>query len=87
MFSSNIPISSEGGDASFQNNVPDPVISGKELPTFRFALEASGGRVMGGQLRQRGDGRPVADIQGPRGRLDADGAGGDARTALARHRG
>ena len=41
----------------------------------------------GRQLRQRGDGRPIADFQGPRGRLDADGAGGDARAALARHRG
>ncbi len=48
MFSSNIPISSEGGDTSFQNNVPDPVTSGKELPTFKFALEASVGRVMDG---------------------------------------
>jgi len=47
MFSSTIPISSEGGDNSFQNNVPDPVTSGKELPTFKFALEASEGRVMG----------------------------------------
>ena len=48
MFSSNIPISSEGGDTSFQNNVPDPVTSGKELPTFKFELEKSEGRVMDG---------------------------------------
>jgi hypothetical protein len=33
---------------SFQNNVPDPVTSGKELPTFKFELEKSEGRVMGG---------------------------------------
>jgi hypothetical protein len=40
MFSSNIPIGSEGGDNSFQNNVPDPVTSEKELPTFKFELES-----------------------------------------------
>ena len=48
MFSLTIPISSEGGDTSFHNNVPDPVTSGKELPTFKFELEKSEGRVMGG---------------------------------------
>jgi hypothetical protein len=35
--------------SSFQNNVPDPVTSGKELPTFKFELEKSEGRVMGGR--------------------------------------
>ncbi len=50
MFSSSIPISSEGGDSSFQNNVPDPVTSGKELPTFKFALDRSEGRVMDGSF-------------------------------------
>ena len=48
MFSLEIPISSEGGHNSFQNNVPDPVTSGKELPTFKFELEKSEGRVLGG---------------------------------------
>ena len=48
MFTSTIPISSEGGHTSFQNNIPDPVASGKELPTFKFALEKSQGRVMDG---------------------------------------
>lgn len=48
MFTSTIPISSEGGHTSFQNNVPDPVTSGAELPTFKFALEKSQGRVDGG---------------------------------------
>ena len=48
MFTSTFPISSEGGDTSFQNNVPDPVTSGKELPTFKFELEKSEGKVMGG---------------------------------------
>src|ERR1700740_923583 len=36
------------GDASFMNNVPDPLLSGKELPTFKFALEKSEGKVIGG---------------------------------------
>ncbi|HEV3263327.1 MAG TPA: twin-arginine translocation signal domain-containing protein [Gemmataceae bacterium] len=29
----------EAGDPSFMNNVPDPLLSGKDLPTFKFALE------------------------------------------------
>src|SRR5947209_12212364 len=37
----------EAGDPSFMNNVPDPLLSGKELPTFKFALEKSTGRVTG----------------------------------------
>lgn len=32
----------------FKNNVPDPILSGKELPTFKFELEKSAGRVDGG---------------------------------------
>lgn len=36
-----------GGDPSFANNVPDPVLAGKELPTFKFALEKSAGKVIG----------------------------------------
>src|SRR3954463_10731990 len=35
------------GDSSFQNNVPDPLLSGKELPTFKFELEKSKGKVLG----------------------------------------
>jgi uncharacterized cupin superfamily protein len=34
-------------DLSFQNNVPDPLLSGKELPTFKFELEKSTGKGMG----------------------------------------
>ncbi len=36
-----------GGDPSFMNNVPDPLLSGRELPTFKFALEKSAGKVIG----------------------------------------
>jgi oxalate decarboxylase len=35
------------GDPSFMNNVPDPALSGKDLPTFKFALEKSDGKVIG----------------------------------------
>src|SRR5262245_65439855 len=37
----------EAGDPSFMNNVPDPVVSGKKLPTFKFALEKSKAKVIG----------------------------------------
>src|SRR6267154_5732614 len=40
----------EAGDPSFMNNVPDPLVSGKELPTFKFALEKSEGKVIGGSF-------------------------------------
>src|SRR2546423_15609267 len=35
------------GDLSFQNNVPDPLLTGKELPSFKFELEKSKGKVLG----------------------------------------
>ncbi|ODU00544.1 MAG: oxalate decarboxylase [Planctomycetes bacterium SCN 63-9] len=41
------PESAEAGDVSFQNNVPDPLLSGEELPTFKFELEKSEGKVIG----------------------------------------
>jgi oxalate decarboxylase len=37
----------EAGVPSFMNNVPDPLLSDKELPSFKFALEKSKGRVQG----------------------------------------
>jgi len=37
----------DAGDPSFMNNVPDPLLSGKDLPTFKFALEKSEGKVIG----------------------------------------
>ena len=37
----------EAGDPSFMNNVPDPVLAGEELPTFKFELEKSHGKVIG----------------------------------------
>ena len=38
------------GDPSFMNNVPDPALAEKELPTFKFALEKSQGKVIGGSF-------------------------------------
>jgi oxalate decarboxylase len=35
------------GDPSFMNNVPDPLLAGKDLPTFKFALEKSEGKAIG----------------------------------------
>src|SRR5262249_59568859 len=35
------------GDPSLMNNVPDSLLSGKELPKFKFALEKSPGKVIG----------------------------------------
>src|SRR5262245_60179143 len=37
----------EAGDPSFQNNVPDPLLSADVLPTFKFELEKSKGKVIG----------------------------------------
>jgi oxalate decarboxylase len=37
----------QAGDSSFMNNVPNPLLSGDELPTFKFALEKSEGKVIG----------------------------------------
>src|SRR5437016_12561190 len=37
----------EAGDPSFMNNVPDPLLSGKELPTFKVGLERSNAKVIG----------------------------------------
>jgi oxalate decarboxylase len=39
-----------GADFPFKNNVPDPLLSEKELPTFKFALEKSKGKVLGGSF-------------------------------------
>src|SRR5262245_50125870 len=35
-------------DLSYLNNVPDLLLAGPELPTFKFALEKSAGKVIGG---------------------------------------
>ena len=55
-----------GGDPSFMNNVPDPTLAGKELPTFKFELEKSVGKVIGGSVGRGSDRRATPDIQGNR---------------------
>src|SRR5579871_653132 len=42
------PRSAAAGDPSFLNNVPDRILADKELPTFKFELEKSEGKVIGG---------------------------------------
>jgi oxalate decarboxylase len=42
------PEPAEAGDPSFMNNVPDPLLAGDELPTFKFELEKSEAKVIGG---------------------------------------
>src|SRR5215211_7629154 len=32
---------------TFRNNLPDPLLSAKELPTFKFELEKSKGKILG----------------------------------------
>jgi len=49
-----------GGDPSFMNNVPDPVLAGKELPTFKFQLEKSTGKVIGGSHSKEATVRAIA---------------------------
>jgi oxalate decarboxylase len=41
------PRRADAGDPSFMNNVPDPLLSAKELPSFKFALEKTKGKVIG----------------------------------------
>src|SRR5882672_3016706 len=41
------PRTIEASDPSFMNNIPDPLLTGKELPTFKFAREKSEGKVIG----------------------------------------
>src|SRR4029079_5417947 len=43
-----IAVGASAMDDPFRNNVPDPLLDGKELPTFKFALERSKGKVIGG---------------------------------------
>ena len=37
----------DAGDPSFMNNFPDPLLAEKQLPTFKFALEKTTGKVIG----------------------------------------
>jgi oxalate decarboxylase len=52
------------GDPSFMNNVPDPLLSEKELPNFKFALEKSEGRVSGGNTAREASVRELPISKG-----------------------
>src|SRR3984885_7719913 len=45
-----MPHTGAAPDFPFKNNTPDPLLSGKELPTFKFALEKSRGKVVDGSF-------------------------------------
>jgi len=41
------------GDLGFQNNAPDPLLAGKELPVFKFELEKSTAKLSGTVLGKK----------------------------------
>jgi hypothetical protein len=53
-------------DLSFQNNVPDPLLSRKELPTFKFELEKSTGKVMGNSFGKEATVGTTSRLEGNR---------------------
>ena len=71
------------GDPSFMNNVPDPLLAGKELPTFKFALEKSKGKVIGNSFGKEA----TADFQGDCRGFHENRTWSYAETPLACHRG
>ena len=44
------PAEADQTDFAFKNNVPDNLLAGHELPTFKFELEKSKGKVIGGNV-------------------------------------
>ena len=46
------------------NNVPDPLLAGKELPTFKFELEKSPGKVIGGSVGREATVEQLSEIPG-----------------------
>ena len=49
---------------AFWNNVPDPLLEGKEPPPFTFGVGEIQGQGDGRQLRQGSDRRPIAISKG-----------------------
>ncbi|CEF48601.1 unnamed protein product [uncultured bacterium] len=70
-------------DLSFKNNVPDPLLSGKELPTFKFELEKSTGKVMGNSFGKEATVEQLPISKGIAGGINATRAQRDARASLA----
>src|SRR5262249_6268559 len=56
--------SAQAGDPSFMNNVPDGLLSGDQLPTFKFALEKSEGKVIGGSYGKEATGTQLPISKG-----------------------
>ena len=59
-----MPQTGDVADFPFMNNVPDPLLSGKELPTFKFALEKSAGKVDGGSYGKEATGQQLPISKG-----------------------
>src|SRR5215204_2639295 len=57
--------------SSFMNNVPDPTLAGKDLPTFKFALEKSDGKVVGNSYGKEATVTQLPISKGIAGGLDA----------------
>ena len=76
-----------GGDLTFQNNVPDELLSGKALPTFKFELEKSEGKVIGGSSGKEATVEQLPISKGIAGVSMRPRTGSDARAPLACHGG
>ena len=74
------------GDPSFMNNVPDPALSGKDLPTFKFALEKSAGKVIGNSYGKEATVEQMPISKGIAGVSMRIEPGANAGVARARHR-
>jgi hypothetical protein len=76
------PRAAEGGDPSFMNNVPDPLLAGEDLPTFKFELEKSAGKVDNGSeareatVKQLPISKGIAGVSQPSGRSWTRGESG-----------
>jgi hypothetical protein len=77
----------EAGDSSFMNNVPDPLLSGNELPMFKFALEKSQGKVIGTSFGKEATVTQLPISKGIAGVSMRLRTWGDAGTSLARNGG
>ena len=69
---------------SFKNNVPDPLLAGDELPTFKFELEKSEGKEIGGSYGKEATVKQLPISKGIAG-VSMKLEPGAMRAALARH--
>jgi len=58
----------EGGKLNFQNSVPDLLLTGKELPSFKFELEKSKGKVLDNSFGKEATVEHLRVVNPPNGR-------------------